>query len=39
MVEMVGNNAVNSSVHVNENWMRLFETNKLVSKRYSELVL
>lgn len=39
MVEIMGNDAVNSSLHVNKNWIGLFETSKQVKKCYSELVL
>lgn len=39
MVEVVGNNAVNSSLHVNKNWIGLLETHEEVKNFYSELVL
>lgn len=39
VVEVVGNNAGNSSLHVNENWVGLLETGKEMKNCYSELVL
>lgn len=39
MVEVVGNNAANSSLHVNEYWIGLLETSNEVKNCYSELVL
>lgn len=39
VVEVVGNNAGNSSLRVNENWVGLSETGKEMKNCYSELVL
>lgn len=39
MVEIMGNDAVNSSLHVKKNWIGLFETSKQAKKFYSGLVL